>query len=128
MDEQAAALDAVAKWYKQAVKPHGAKRFYLAGYAGTGKTTLARRFAELVDGHVTFAAFTGKAASVLRAKGCPNATTIHSLIYKPKGSSLAKRIKELQDLVENERKNTTPDQKKLATWERELKELDTQDT
>jgi hypothetical protein len=31
---------------------------------------------------VLFAAFTGKAASVLRAKGCHGATTIHSLIYR----------------------------------------------
>jgi exodeoxyribonuclease-5 len=42
--------------------------FRLFGYAGTGKTTLARHFAENVDGEVLFAAFTGKAAQVLRAK------------------------------------------------------------
>ena len=43
--------------------------FRLFGYAGTGKTTLARHFAEHVDGQVQFAAFTGKAAQVLRARG-----------------------------------------------------------
>lgn len=56
--------------------------FYLAGYAGTGKTTLAKSLAEGVTGKVLFGAFTGKAALVLRKKGCWNATTIHSMIYK----------------------------------------------
>ena len=59
--------------------------FRLFGYAGTGKTTLARYFAEHVDGEVLFAAFTGKAAQVLRSKGAVNARTIHSLIYRPRG-------------------------------------------
>ena len=36
--------------------------FRLFGYAGTGKTTLAKHIAEGVDGKVLFAAFTGKAA------------------------------------------------------------------
>src|SRR5690606_38030647 len=57
------------------------------GYAGTGKTTLARHFAEGVDGNVSFGTFTGKAASVLHKKGVPNAQTLHSLIYKPKERS-----------------------------------------
>ena len=33
---------------------------------------------------VAYVAFTGKAASVLQAKGCPNATTAHKLLYKAK--------------------------------------------
>ena len=45
--------------------------FRLFGYAGTGKTTLAKHIAEGVDGKVLFAAFTGKAALVMRSKGCP---------------------------------------------------------
>jgi len=53
---------------------------YLAGYAGTGKTTLAKALAE--GFMVQFCAYTGKAALVLREKGCENACTIHSLIYK----------------------------------------------
>ena len=58
--------------------------FRLFGYAGTGKTTLARHVAENVDGEVQFGAFTGKAALVLREKGCGEARTIHSMIYRPK--------------------------------------------
>lgn len=79
--QQDAALKAVAGWLKTG-KP---QIFRLFGYAGTGKTTLARHFAEHVDGQVQFAAFTGKAAQVLRSKGATNARTIHSLIYRPRG-------------------------------------------
>ena len=79
--QQDAALKSVSRWLK-AGKP---QVFRLFGYAGTGKTTLARYFAEHVDGSVQFAAFTGKAAQVLRSKGAVNARTIHSLIYRPRG-------------------------------------------
>ena len=60
--------------------------FRLFGYAGTGKTTLARHLAEHADGEVKFAAFTGKAASVMRGKGCKGASTIHCLIYRARES------------------------------------------
>jgi len=79
--QQDAALKAVERWLK-AGRP---QLFRLFGYAGTGKTTLARHFASHVDGQVQFAAFTGKAAQVLRSKGAANARTIHSLIYRPRG-------------------------------------------
>ena len=79
--EQDQALSAVSKWLKEGRRPI----FRLFGYAGTGKTTLARYFAEHVDGDVQFAAFTGKAAQVLRSKGANNARTLHSLIYRPRG-------------------------------------------
>lgn len=57
--------------------------FYLAGFAGTGKTTMAMHLAALARS-VCFAAFTGKAANVMGKKGCDGASTIHSLIYQPK--------------------------------------------
>lgn len=98
--EQEGALKAVDRWLKG---PNRFTPFYLAGYAGTGKTTLARHFAEHVDGQVIFAAFTGKAASVLRAKGCVGATTLHSLIYRPTGNNNTKRIKELTQLIDKEK-------------------------
>lgn len=75
--QQAAALDAVAAWFKNRDKPI----FRVFGYAGTGKTTLARHFAQGVKGYVHFGAFTGKAAMVMRKNGCIGATTIHSMIY-----------------------------------------------
>ncbi|WP_295732556.1 ATP-dependent RecD-like DNA helicase [uncultured Bartonella sp.] len=79
--QQDKALTSVANWLKNGQS----QVFRLFGYAGTGKTTLARYFAESVDGTVQFAAFTGKAAQVLRSKGASNARTIHSLIYRPRG-------------------------------------------
>src|SRR5674476_134787 len=76
------ALKAVSDWMKAKPGANGTPQvFRLFGYAGTGKTTLARYLAEHVDGEVKFAAFTGKAASVMRGKGCKGASTIHSLIY-----------------------------------------------
>src|SRR5271165_4382139 len=78
---QDAALKAIAGWWKAARgRP---SIFRLFGYAGTGKTTLARHIAAGIDGKVLFAAFTGKAACVMRSKGCRGASTIHRLIYKP---------------------------------------------
>ncbi|MCT8992023.1 ATP-dependent RecD-like DNA helicase [Chelativorans sp. SCAU2101] len=79
--QQDEALKAVSRWLREG----RSQIFRLFGYAGTGKTTLARYFAEHVDGDVQFAAFTGKAAQVLRSKGATNARTIHSLIYRPRG-------------------------------------------
>ena len=84
---QNAALKAVADWLKEKPGRRGTPPvFRLFGYAGTGKTTLARHIAEGVDGKVLFAAFTGKAAHVMRSKGCDRASTIHSLIYKARDS------------------------------------------
>lgn len=79
--QQDQALKAVADWLADGNQPI----FRLFGYAGTGKTTLARHFAEGVEGGVQFAAFTGKAAQVLRSKGAKSARTLHSLIYRPRG-------------------------------------------
>ncbi|MDF1598315.1 ATP-dependent RecD-like DNA helicase [Mesorhizobium sp. YIM 152430] len=79
--QQDEALKAVSRW----LQGGRSQVFRLFGYAGTGKTTLARHFAEDVDGQVQFGAFTGKAAQVLRSKGATNARTIHSLIYRPRG-------------------------------------------
>lgn len=95
--QQARALDEVAKWLKNPTKPF----FYLAGFAGTGKTTLAQHFAEGVNGLVLFAAYTGKAASVLKAKGCADARTLHSILYqvsdgdKTKLRKLEERLRKL---------------------------------
>ena len=79
--QQDRALIEVDRWLKAGDR----QVFRLFGYAGTGKTTLARHFAEGVDGKVFFAAFTGKAAQVLRSRGASDASTIHSLIYRPRG-------------------------------------------
>jgi exodeoxyribonuclease-5 len=76
--EQQAALERVGGWLR-AGEP---QVFRLFGFAGVGKTTLARHVAQDARGEAAFAAFTGKAALVMRAKGCAGATTIHALIYR----------------------------------------------
>ena len=78
--QQDAALKAVSFWLKRGTP----QVFRLFGYAGSGKTTLARTIADDLDGEVMFGAFTGKAALVMRAKGCRDARTIHSMIYRAK--------------------------------------------
>ncbi len=75
--QQDEALIAVSKWLKD---KNGPQVFRLFGWAGTGKSTLARHLAQGVKS-VKYAAFTGKAALVMRKNGCRGASTIHSLIY-----------------------------------------------
>ena len=54
----------------------------VAGFAGTGKSTIISHFIENMDlmRYTTFVTFTGKASLVLQRKGLP-AMTIHKLIY-----------------------------------------------
>lgn len=91
--QQLEALDKVEAWYGDPFS----QVFRLFGYAGTGKTTLAKSFAERdKDRQVVFAAFTGKAAHVLRTKGC-SASTIHSLTYRLVSEKNKKPVFELDD-------------------------------
>jgi exodeoxyribonuclease-5 len=75
--QQDEALKAVSAWLKD---KNGPQVFRLFGWAGTGKSTLARHLAQGVK-TVRYAAFTGKAAMVMRRYGAKGASTIHSLIY-----------------------------------------------
>lgn len=52
--------------------------YRIGGYAGTGKTTIAKQIAEC--GRAAVCAFTGKAASVLRSNGL-DGHTIHRTVY-----------------------------------------------
>ena len=80
--QQETALKAVSDWLRAHKAGSAPQCFRVFGFAGTGKTTLARHLAQGVDGDVLFGAYTGKAALVLRNKGCPNASTIHAMIYQ----------------------------------------------
>ena len=63
----------------------GEKYTVIAGYAGTGKSTLVRFIIDALhipEDSVCYATFTGKAAEVLRKKGNKNAMTLHKLLYK----------------------------------------------
>jgi exodeoxyribonuclease V len=82
-DRQKDAIKAVDKWYHEYTTSRKPTKQIcrVFGYAGTGKSTLARHFAENIDGETAFGAFTGKAALVMRKNGCEGARTIHSMIY-----------------------------------------------
>lgn len=60
----------------------------ISGYAGTGKSTLVNFIIAALglnpSDEVAYVTFTGKAATVLQNKGCPNATTAHRLLYYSK--------------------------------------------
>jgi exodeoxyribonuclease-5 len=56
----------------------------ISGYAGSGKSTLVKFIIsalKIPEDEVCYVAYTGKAATVLRQKGCPNAMTAHKLLY-----------------------------------------------
>lgn len=79
--QQLKALHAAKDWLDN---PGDKKVFRLFGYAGTGKSTLAKTIGLMEakrGGYAQFAAFTGKAAVVMKRKGCENARTLHSIIY-----------------------------------------------
>jgi exodeoxyribonuclease-5 len=90
-NDQLVALDKCKTW----LGGRSPSVFTLYGCAGTGKTTLAKFLAADVSGSIYFVAFTGKAAEVLQRSGCPNARTVHSLIYSPK-SACQKRLTGLE--------------------------------
>lgn len=80
-EDQEVARQKIINWYKTSSK----QVFFLAGYAGVGKTMLISYVLNndlKLGNRVKFCAPTGKAASVLLNKGC-NASTIHKLIYIP---------------------------------------------
>ncbi len=91
--QQQIAKDAVEQWFWNRTATQ--QVFRLFGYAGTGKTSIAKMLAEELGGNPIFAAYTGKAAHVLHQKGCLGARTIHSLIYIPASKS-AQRLRDLQ--------------------------------
>lgn len=71
---------------KIAVERYKNKEAYtcIAGYAGTGKSTLVKFIIDALEiphDKIAFCAYTGKAATVLARKGSPGATTAHRLLY-----------------------------------------------
>ncbi|WP_240377189.1 ATP-dependent DNA helicase [Bacillus piscicola] len=80
-ESQKNSINKAVYWFKK--ETHKKQVFTIAGYAGTGKTTIVRVLIEelgIGKDHITFAAFTGKAALQLRRNG-NEAETIHRLIY-----------------------------------------------
>lgn len=82
-NKQEAAIRMAKEWFNFPVNAV----FTIGGYAGTGKTTVAKGIIDSLGvkpEEVAFVAFTGKAANVMASKGMTGAKTIHSLIYHPK--------------------------------------------
>ncbi|MDE7440152.1 MAG: AAA family ATPase [Clostridia bacterium] len=79
--DQITADKMISDWFRNKTS----QIFVLAGFAGTGKTTLLRytvtQTLGLTEESVAFVTPTGKAATVLLRQGIP-ATTIHRLIYQ----------------------------------------------
>ncbi len=94
----------ILEWYKGWLDGHHNNQiFFLTGFAGTGKTSLARAAADCCTRSVAFIAPTGKAASRLRQKGCPDAKTMHNLVYRPVGEDdEGKPIFEQKEIKEDE--------------------------
>lgn len=113
--QQIEALDRVGEWLRLRTQPF----FYLAGFAGTGKTTLARHLTQGVK-NTMFAAYTGKAAHVLTKKKCP-ATTIHRMIYQPRAKAIEKLLR-----LQEELKRLSPDSKEYRELAYKIK-LEQQD-
>lgn len=81
-NEQTLAVDKICHWLDHEDSP----TFVLGGYAGTGKTTIARWLYEHIEGReVWFIGPTGKSVAVLRSKLPEGAivTTAHSFLYRP---------------------------------------------
>lgn len=81
-DEQEQCVDSVHAWYKN---PMANQVFFLAGNAGTGKTTLIVFILEKLGIKVedcAFATYTGKAALVLSKKNNVSCSTVHGLCYE----------------------------------------------
>ena len=75
------AIRMAIEWYYNS---HKKPAFFLCGSAGTGKSTVAKTAVSMMGlspYQVLYVTFTGKAASVLRAKGNV-ANTIHSTFYR----------------------------------------------
>ena len=90
--DQEAAIRLARSWMES--RDPSRQVFCLFGYAGTGKTTIARHLVAESARPWLFAAYTGKAALVMRQRGCVGASTIHSLIYRP-NQELAEEDREL---------------------------------
>jgi exodeoxyribonuclease-5 len=120
--QQDAALREVKTWLDATKKSiNGRQVLKVFGFAGTGKTTLAKHFAEGVDGDVITCAFTGKAASVLRAKGFPRATTLHGAMYNP-GEKSRSFLLELEANLARMKADTKVPEADLRKLEKAIKE------
>ena len=90
---------------KLAVTRYNAKEKYtvIAGYAGTGKTTLVKHIIAALnvdEEDVVYCAYTGKACTVLQSKGNRNVSTLHRLLWEWRPMSNGKFFRKRKEIVE----------------------------
>lgn len=76
----------------------------ISGYAGSGKSTLVKFIIaalNIPEEEVCYVAYTGKAATVLKQKGCTNTMTAHKLLYWASPTSNGKFIFKPRTKFEN---------------------------
>ena len=73
------AICAIKQWYDNWTPDE--PFFYLAGGAGSGKTTIESHFTDTISGRVVRGAYTGKAALRMQQVSGKQASTVHSLAY-----------------------------------------------
>lgn len=82
-------MKAISAWLKNKSITRDNWLFTLAGYAGTGKTTLLQELINGMGDKPICCAPTGKAASVLKAKlKTVHVQTIHQVLYQPSGRNM----------------------------------------
>lgn len=79
----------------------------ISGFAGAGKSTLVTFIIAALNldpKYIAYCAFTGKAANVLKQKGCPNPVTAHKLLYHSKPLPNGNYVHEPKDVLDDEYK------------------------
>lgn len=87
-NQQLDAINKAVAWYKAVQDRRTLKKhFLIGGFAGTGKTSIAKEIVKRCCGEygAVYVAPTGKAAARLKQKGCYNAQTLHKFIYNVRG-------------------------------------------
>lgn len=123
--QQEAAFTAIQEWLKKFEAGEASRNFFvLMGLAGTGKTFTIKEIVRRLGLRARFMAYTGKAASVMRKYGIPEARTIHSSIYKMVGvddetfkTMYAARDEFEKDSVEYKTLDAEIKQLQKPTWE-----------
>jgi exodeoxyribonuclease-5 len=75
----------------------------ISGFAGAGKSTLVTFIIAalgLDPADIAYCAFTGKAANVLKQKGCPNPITVHKLLYNSRPLPTGGYVHEPKDVLD----------------------------
>lgn len=111
------AVDKIVDWYKVPINPRDVRSniFYLAGYAGTGKTSIVAFIMDALGfsySDVCFGTYTGKAALVLSDNIGQKVSTIHSLCYELVDDFLNEKSNKVE-MVFQFRKNSPVKKSKL---------------